>query len=161
MDRLRERRGLLLPAVLAVALTGCSYGEGNSTVPPSPSATASDPSAEGDPTTPPLSEPFEVTWNDSEELLGELSSSRGTYELGPLVSEAGRVVIYIRCYGPGTLTVEVPESATITQPCATDLKDPGTRNQIQVFTPDAFVVKGSADVANLWAIVVTDSMESS
>lgn len=70
-------------------------------------------------------------------------------------SEDGRVVLYIRCYGTGELTIEVSGTAKITQPCVEIADDPGTLNQIQVLKPESFTVRGSADNSNLWSIAVT------
>lgn len=143
-----------------MTLSGCALLEGEAAPVASPSSSpVVSPSPR--PSTPVLSpDSVAAKWIESEELLGEISSMRGTDEIGPVSSEAGRVVIYVRCFGSGTLIVEVVGSATFDQQCLTDPEDAGTRNQIQVLAPDDVVVRGAADSSNVWAIAVTDGDES-
>ena len=142
--------------MLALGLVGCAYLEGGATpiASPPPSAPAVSPSAAAVP------ESVVVTWPESEKVLGEISSARGTEQIGPVPSNAGRVVIYVKCYGTGTVSVELVGTAVIDQKCLTDADDPGTRNRIEVNAPGEVLVRGSADNSNLWAIAVTDGEEA-
>lgn len=155
MDQLvRRTHGLVLLILLISALSSCAIAGGNAD-----SASSPRPPTSASPTSTPNSTPptsLRAEWVDAEELLGEISSAQGTYEVGPVSSDAGRVVIYVKCYGTGVITVELVGSATFDQQCLTDPNDPGTRNQIQANSPDDIVVRGSAETSNIWAIAVTD-----
>ncbi|GAA1161968.1 hypothetical protein F6W69_06370 [Microbacterium oxydans] len=95
-------------------------------------------------------------WASAEKPLGALSSVRGADEIGPVSTTASYVVVYIKCYGTGVVTVDVVGSAKMTQQCLTDETDPGTRNQIQVLNPEEVTVRGTAENSNMWAIAVTE-----
>ena len=90
-----------------------------------------------------------------EPRIGTISSARGTEEIGPVPSRTGRVAVYIRCVGTGILTVEVVGSATFTQRCLVDARDPGTRNTLDISGSDVHVT-GVGDAEDIWAIAVTE-----
>lgn len=147
-------------AAITLALAGCTQvaddPEGKATAVRSPSPTASIP-ATGDP------EPtvLRPEWIDAETLLIEAPSVRGSAEMGPFASQAGRIAVYVKCYGEGSLTVEIVDSAKFTQQCLIDKHDPGTRNQIQVANPDEVIIRGTAESSDLWAIAVTEGEPAS
>lgn len=114
--------------------------------PPSPSASVS-PS--------PAPSELTVTPAPGEPRIATLSSIRGAASTEPAPTRTGRVAVYIRCFGDDIITVEIENSATITQRCLLDAGDPGTRNTLDIVGEEVRVT-GTADVDNLWAIAVTE-----
>ncbi|MCL2483439.1 MAG: hypothetical protein FWF43_08535 [Propionibacteriaceae bacterium] len=89
-------------------------------------------------------------------LLGELSSQRGIAELGPFHPSTRSVAVLTRCYGVGTIHVEIPGAAWFDQACLLDPADLGTMNTFDVWYVDSVTVRGSSDNSNLWALAVTE-----
>ncbi|CAN7418893.1 hypothetical protein LJR045_002679 [Microbacterium sp. LjRoot45] len=109
-------------------------------------------------TTPaPSSAPSELTVTPApgEPRIATLSSTRGSASTEPAPTRTGRAAVYIRCYGDDIITVEIENSATITQRCLLDAGDPGTRNTLDIVGEEVRVT-GTGDVDNLWAIAVTE-----
>ena len=149
MGQLARSWAVLAPVVLSVALVGCEPS--NDIVRPSPSVSA---------TSEPTEQPAELRsmYTPGETLLGEISSARGTQELGPFSNQTGRVAVYIRCLGAGEIVVEVRGAASLTQQCLSGenaADDPGTRNSIDVSAVESVLITGSAEDSNLWAVAVT------
>lgn len=112
------------------------------------------PSASPTPSPSPAPTELTVTPAPGEPRIATLSSVRGTASTEPAPTRTGRVAVYIRCWGDDIITVEIENSATITQRCL-DAGDPGSRNTLDV-VGDTVRVTGTADVDNLWAIAVTE-----
>lgn len=141
----------MVGALAAASLTtGCVAGASapgtQPASPPKPSASAS-----------PSPAPTELTVTPApgEPRVGTLSSIRGAASTEPAPTRTGRVAVYIRCWGDDIITVEIENSATITQRCLPDVDDPGTRNTLDV-VGETVRVTGTADVDNLWAIAITE-----
>lgn len=130
--------------------TGCVAGTSDPATqqasPPSPSASVS-----------PSRAPSELTVTPApgEPRIATLSSIRGAASTEPAPTRTGRVAVYIRCWGDDIITVEIEDSATITQRCLLDADDQGTRNTLDIVGEEVSVT-GTADVDNLWAIAVTE-----
>lgn len=133
--------------VAAVALAGCAPAE-HAALPPTPRP---DPS----PTAPTMTAPLTVATPEDETVLGEVAEMRGSAHAGPFQNPTGRVALYIRCLGEGTVVVEIVGAASVEQPCQVDSDDQGTRNTLDVWATDEVVISGSAETTARWAVAVT------
>lgn len=155
MDQLRTAAVALL-GLTVLALAGCTFAndDGENSTAPRPTSPSSAPPS-------PSSSPGQLiaTYPDFEALYGTLDSRRGTAELGPYSKISDRIGVYVRCYGEGVITIDIPGAAKFEQLCLLDANDPGTRNTIDVTYVDEIVVRGSAENSNLWSIAVTEAGE--
>lgn len=92
-------------------------------------------------------------------LLGQLSSVHGIAELGPFRVRTRSIAVYVRCNGPTSLHVEIPEVATFDQQCTADTSDLGTLNTFDVGHVSNVLVRGTSDDANIWALAVTEYVD--
>lgn len=88
-------------------------------------------------------------------LIGEMSSKRGTAEIGPYPTTSDKIAVFVRCYGTALMRVEIPGVASFTQWCVKDIDDLGTMNVLDVRYVDTVTVRGSSDNSSVWAVAVT------
>lgn len=102
--------------------------------------------------------PDEVTVDPApgEVLLGSMTSVRGLETMNISPGATGRLAVYARCVGEGTLDVRIDDIVAMTQHC-TGESDVGTRNTITGIAVDGPVaVTGSAEPSDIWAVAVTE-----
>lgn len=160
VDQLIRRISSVVVAVFLIAATsGCvpeSPATGVPTVTPSPveSQTEEEPMPLGTPI-------HELTMSvpDGVFVLGQLSSTRGTAETGPLQPSTPSIAVYVRCYGTTELEIDIEGVASFPVPCVTDEADPGTLNVFDVRHVEEVTVRGSSENSNIWALAVTEFAE--
>lgn len=107
------------------------------------------------PTAAPSPSALLATYPDDENAYGKANSVRGITELGPFDNVGDGIGVYVRCFGEGSVHIEVEGAAEFDQECLTDPQDPGTRNTFGARYIDQIIVRGEADNAILWSFAVT------
>ncbi|MDQ0649516.1 hypothetical protein QFZ53_003712 [Microbacterium natoriense] len=146
MDQLKPAAVISALVVVLMTATGCTAESG---VGPSPIPSSGSASTETTPTE------LLASYPDQEALIEKIDSGRGTAEVGPFDRANDRVGVYVRCFGEGSVHVEVVGAAEFDQDCLTDPDDPGTRNLIDVRYVEQVTVKASSDSTNMWSLAVT------
>jgi len=77
-------------------------------------------------------------------------------QLGPFDPPPNWLAVSVRCYGTGSLHIEIPGIAWFNQPCVLDPADPGALNTYNMSFTDEVTVRGSSDTSNLWAMAVSE-----
>ena len=165
MNKLCRIGGVSAMICMIIALASCTISGGNqtptpvyssqetaSTGLPQDSVTAQTPSA-------PITE-LPADYPAGSTLIGELSSQRGTAEIGPFNAKTDEIAVFVRCYGTMSVHVEIPGVASFDQNCVDDSNDRGTMNVFDVRHVGTVTVRGSCDNSNIWAIAVTAFQEA-
>lgn len=148
---MRRKTAAIVGLIAATSLTtGCVAGV---SIPATSQASPSSPLASASPVPAPTE--LTVTPAPGEPRIATLSSVRGAASTDPVPTRTGRAAVYIRCWGDDIITVQIEDSATITQQCLLDADDPGTRNTLDIVSENVRVA-AKAGPDNLWAIVVTE-----
>ncbi|MBX3087986.1 MAG: hypothetical protein KF742_05820 [Cryobacterium sp.] len=111
--------------------------------------------------TQPASEPNEIvdlpaSYPSDEPLLGKISNEKGQALIGPFSPRRPAVGVYVRCYGIGSIHVDISNAAAFDQPCNLDATDLGSRNVIDIRYAGDFTVEASSSPGNTWALAVTE-----
>lgn len=151
--------GVAVAGLVAATTTACmpdNLAPGASTG----TASSAGPRAETPPTPnhTPVDE-FPSSVPDGALVLGQLSSTRGTAETGPLQPSTPSIAVYVRCYGTTELEIDIEGVASFPVPCVTDEADPGTLNVFDVRHVEEVTVRGSSENSNIWAVAVAEFAE--
>jgi hypothetical protein len=91
-----------------------------------------------------------------ETILGQLSSQRGTNEVGPYSVPADQAFeVDAVCVGSGTVEISIPGVGGFPVRCDPDGKDPGVKNVFRMGVVTTVTVRGQGDDSLLWGIAVT------
>lgn len=139
---------LLLTTVGCTAVRAEDPDRASPSIPPTPAPTS---------TQTLMPNTLEARYAFDEPLLGSVSSARGADAFRTGRVGTGRVAVYIRCVGEGSVVVDVEDTVTFTQPCVHSGEDArGTRNAVELYGTGPHTIAGSAGPKAIWAVAVTE-----
>jgi hypothetical protein len=94
---------------------------------------------------------------EAEPLIGELSSQRGSNDLGPFAVSSGRIALYFRCAGVGTALISISGVGEFPNDCDPTGQSLGVRNTFDVRYVKDYTVTVAAENTLLWSVSITSN----
>lgn len=149
LDQLRRLRSVVGAALLVASMAGCTYTPPTPPAPIPVESQASSPSATPTPTVAVAVLPI------GEKVLGQLSSQRGSAQIGPFPRTTDRLAVYVVCKGAGEMNVAIPGVGSFPLECDPSGSDEGIKNVFDVRYVSTLTISGQGDGSVVWGLTAT------